>query len=112
MGDRGPRPPSPLEKSQNIGFLSNIGPDLLKNHKATKPDFNVRPPSARQRNAISMALHWRAYDGPLIVLFGLSLPASTRKVVKFGPLCLGPAQIGFLMTVQTIVQCSSQYMAN
>ena len=31
-------PPPPPEKSQNIGFLSNTGPDPLKNHKATKLD--------------------------------------------------------------------------
>ena len=36
------------EKSQNIGFLSYTGPDPLKNHKATKPAFNVGPLSARQ----------------------------------------------------------------
>ena len=42
----------PPEKSQNIGFLSNTGPDPLKNHKATMPAFNVGPSSARQRNAI------------------------------------------------------------
>ena len=28
------------------GFLSNTGPDPLKNHKATKPAFNVGPSSA------------------------------------------------------------------
>ena len=50
-GDKGSRP-LPPEKSQNLGFLSNTGPDPLKNHKATKPAFNVGPPSARQRNAI------------------------------------------------------------
>ena len=45
-----------LEKNdKSIGFLSNTGPDPLKNHKATKPTFNVGPSSARQRNAISMA---------------------------------------------------------
>ena len=44
-GTGGPDPP---EKSQKIGFLSNTGPDLLKNHKATKPAFNVGPLSARQ----------------------------------------------------------------
>ena len=33
-GGRGPDPP---RKSQNMGFLSNTGPDPLKNHKATKP---------------------------------------------------------------------------
>ena len=38
----------PPEKSQKIGFLSNTGPDLMKNHKATKPAFNVGPLSARQ----------------------------------------------------------------
>ena len=27
----------PPRKSQNMGFLSNTGPDPLKNHKATKP---------------------------------------------------------------------------
>ena len=32
----------PSGKSQkNIGFLSNTGPDPLKNHKATKPAFNI-----------------------------------------------------------------------
>ena len=51
-GTGGPDPPPPPEKSQNLGFLSNTGPDLLKNHKATKPAFNVRPLSARQRNSI------------------------------------------------------------
>ena len=44
-GTGGPDPP---EKSQKIGFLSNTGPDLLKNHKATKQAFNVGPLSARQ----------------------------------------------------------------
>ena len=43
---------SPRKKQKNIGFLCNIGPDPLKNHKAAKPAFNVGPSSARQRNAI------------------------------------------------------------
>ena len=43
---------TPLENHKNIGFLSNTGPDPLKNHKATKPAFNVGPSSAFQRNAI------------------------------------------------------------
>ena len=33
--------PDPPEKSQNIGFLSNTGSVLLKEHKATKSAFNV-----------------------------------------------------------------------
>ena len=45
-------PTSPLENHKNIGFLSNTGPDPLKNLKATKPAFNVGLSSARQRNAI------------------------------------------------------------
>ena len=52
----------PIENHKNVGILSNTGPDLLKNHKATKPAFNVGPPSA-QRNA---------KDGPLILVFGLN----------------------------------------
>ena len=43
---------TPRKNHKNLGFLSNTGPDLLKNHKATKPAFNVGPLSARQRNAI------------------------------------------------------------
>ena len=51
-GGAGGRTPTPLKYHKNIGFLSNTGPDPLKNNKATKPAFNVVPPSARQRNAI------------------------------------------------------------
>ena len=40
------------EKSQNIGFRRNTGPEPLKNLKATKPAFNSGPSSARQQNAI------------------------------------------------------------
>ena len=43
---------TPWKNHKNLGFLGNTGPDLLKNHKATKPAFNVGPLSARQRNAI------------------------------------------------------------
>ena len=62
-------PPPPTERSQKIGFLSNIGPDLLKNCKATRPEFNVRPSLGRQRKAIQMGFHWQADDGPLLVVF-------------------------------------------
>ena len=50
----GPDPPE--ENHKNIGFLSNTGLDPLKNHKATKPAFTVEPSSARQRNAVSLAV--------------------------------------------------------
>ena len=43
-------PPPPLEKSQKN---CNTGLDPLKNHKTTKPAFNVGLSSASQRNA-----HW------------------------------------------------------
>ena len=45
-GTRGPDSP-PLKNYKNIGFLSNSGPDPLKNYEATKPAFNVGPSSAR-----------------------------------------------------------------
>ena len=44
----GPDPLPPPGKSKiNIGFLSNTCPDPLKNHKTTKPVFNVGPTSSR-----------------------------------------------------------------
>ena len=58
--------PPPVKNHGNIGFLSNTGPEPLENHKATKPAFNVGPPLVRQR-------------GPLSVVFGSSLPSSTKK---------------------------------
>ena len=36
-GTEGPDP-HPLKNHEYIGFLSTTGPDLLKNHKATKSD--------------------------------------------------------------------------
>ena len=44
--------PDPLNDHKKIGFLSNTGPDPLTNRKATEPEFNVRPSSGRQQNAI------------------------------------------------------------
>ena len=43
---------TPLKNHKNVGFLSITGLDPLKNHKATKPAFNLRPLLARQRNTI------------------------------------------------------------
>ena len=60
-GEVGPDP-LPLMNHKNIGFLRYTG-----------PVFNVGPSSARQRNAD---------DGPLIVVFGSSLPYSTKKKKK------------------------------
>ena len=71
-GGEGVRTP-PLKSHKNLGFLSNTGPDPLKNHKVTKPEFNAGPSWARQRN--------RADDGLLLVVFGSNL----KKIVKVGP---------------------------
>ena len=62
-----------LKNHKNTGFLSNTGLDPLKNHKATKPEFNFGPPSACQGNAIQMVFHWRANDGPLLMVLGSPL---------------------------------------
>ena len=74
----GPLPP-PLKNHNNIGFLSNSGPDPLKNYEATEPAFNVGLSSAPQPNAILMAFCWRADDGLFIVVFGHFHPSSTKK---------------------------------
>ena len=58
-GEQGVRIPHPLKNHKNIGFLSNYGPDPLKITKL---------PSHH-------AFRWRADDGPLIVVFGSSLPS-------------------------------------
>ena len=60
--------PDTLRNYKNIGFLSNTGPDPLKNHKATRPAFSDGQPSSRQRSAILMAFCWQDDDGPLIVV--------------------------------------------
>ena len=44
--------------SRNIVFLSNTGLDDLKNHKATKPAFNIGPSLASQQNTIKMVFRW------------------------------------------------------
>ena len=58
-GERGPDG-SP-ERITKYRVLSNTGLDPLKNHKATKPAFNVGPSSAYQRNDI-----WRFVGGPMM----------------------------------------------
>ena len=50
---------TPLENHKNIAFLSNIGPDPLKNHNATKAAFIfwaiIGPPAKRHLNGVSLA---------------------------------------------------------
>ena len=47
---------SGLENHNFIRFLSNTGPDPLKNHKATKTSFNVGPSLTHQQNAMMARL--------------------------------------------------------
>ena len=61
-----------------IGSLSNTGPNPLKNDRCTKPVLNFGPSSAHQRNTV----RYRADDGPFLVVFGPSLPNSTKKHQK------------------------------
>ena len=56
--------PAPL-KSQKYRVLSNTGPAPLKNHKATKPEFNVGPSSVRQRAPFK----WRFAGGSMMACF-------------------------------------------
>ena len=41
-GGQGVRTPPPPKNHKNIGFLSNTGPDPLKNHKATQARVQFR----------------------------------------------------------------------
>ena len=69
----------PPEKSQNKGFLSNNGPDLLNNHKATKPAFNVGSSSAASKTPFK----WRFAGGPMMARFSFWL--DPLNVLKAGP---------------------------
>ena len=85
-GDRGSGPPS--EKSQKIGFSSNTGPDPLKNrsYQASNQCWAIIGTPAKCH---LMAFCWRADDGPLISVFGSSLPSSTKEkktLTKLDPL--------------------------
>ena len=42
------RGPGGLKNHKNIRFLSNTGPDPVKNYKATMPAFNVGPTSSNR----------------------------------------------------------------
>ena len=67
-----------LKNCKNIGFLRKTGLDPLKNHKATKPAFNVGPPSARPLAGRC----WSDFSGIWIH----SLTKNTKKFSKLAPL--------------------------
>ena len=80
-----------LKNHKNIGFLSNAGPDPLKNHKATKPAFHSM--LAHHRAANKTPLKWRFVgrvdDGPFLVVSGsphLKKPKTNKTFSKLNPL--------------------------
>ena len=75
---------TPLKNHKNIEFLSNTGPDPLKfsksqSYQASIQRWAIIGPPANQRNAIQMAFRWRADDGPLLLIFGPSLPLKKNE---------------------------------
>ena len=69
--------PPPLKIYKNIGFISNIGPE--QNYQAA---FNVGPPSAHQRNGVSLVGRWwPAYSGIWILSPLINLKRK-KKLVK------------------------------
>ena len=63
----GGRGPGPHEKSQNIGLLTNCGQDPLKNHQATKPEFNV----GHHQHTSETPFKWRFAGGQIMARFYL-----------------------------------------
>ena len=57
-----PPPPPPPKSHKHIGFLSNTGPDLLKNDKATKPAM-----LGHRWHASETPFKWRFAGGPMMV---------------------------------------------
>ena len=64
-------PTHTLKNHKNIGFLGNTGTNPLTVHKATKSAFNV----GHHWYASETPNRWRGDDGPLLVVFGSSLPS-------------------------------------
>ena len=62
-----------MKNHKTIGFASNTGTDLLKNHKVTKPALNVGPSLVQEQNAIYVngvwlaGRCWPAYGGIWII---------------------------------------------
>ena len=65
---------TPLKNQKFIGLPSNIGPDPLKNDKATKPAFNVGHYRPASETPFLMAILWQVNNYPFLVVFGALLP--------------------------------------
>ena len=80
-GGTGGATPPPLKNHNNIGFLSNTGPDPLKFAKLSSQHLMLG--HHRHANEMpKMAFCWPVDDGPLIVEFGLPLPLSNKTKQK------------------------------
>ena len=82
----------PLKNHKNIGFLSNTGPTIPKNHKAIEPAFHVGPsfsgtPAKRHLDGVLLAGQgWPAYRGICTLSSQLKEKKHTKKnVVSVGP---------------------------
>ena len=77
---------TPLEnKKKYIWFLSNTGPDPLKITNLPSQHSMLGHHRPANETPFKWRFHWRADDGPLIMVFESSLPSSTKKTVKIGP---------------------------
>ena len=77
-----------MKNHKSIGFLRNTCLDSLKNTKLPSQLqcwAIISTRAKRHFNCITMAFRWRVDDGPLIVVFGSSLPSSTKKPKKKNP---------------------------
>ena len=81
-GTGGPDPP-PSKITKNIGFLSNTGPDPLKNHKAIRGYHSM---FGNHRLASETPFKWRFAGGPTMARFKwhfrFFLPSSTKNKTK------------------------------
>ena len=79
-GTGGPDPPPPPPKNhKNIEFLSNTGPDPQEFSKLPSQHSTLGHHRHVSETPLIKAFRWRADDGPLLVIFGSSLPYKRRK---------------------------------
>ena len=86
--------PTPPKYHKNEGFLSNSGPDPLKNHSyhpsIQRWPSSISSPAKRHFDAIQMAFRWRPDDGPLIVVSGSNLSSSFKNKQRKKAVIVGP----------------------
>ena len=87
-GGQGIWPPS-LKNHKNIGFLSNTGPDTLKNHKASLPSQHSM--LGNHRSVSETPFKWRFAGGPMMSHFKwhfdpLSIASKKKTLSVLDPL--------------------------